>query len=299
MNPAKLERLFKGGVVKQPIDAKDYIYAAPRADLPAKFLNSNIGEIENQYQTGSCVANAACSSLEMIAPETIDLSRMFVYYNARAPYSNLRERDGGAYVRDGYKAIQILGVCLENIWDFIVPNVNLKPSALAYEKAKENTIPSYQRVQDIQGIKSALVQGNAVIFGIPLKNDFFYLRGPLENHDYKATGTDAGGHAMSIVGYDDALDGFIIENSWGTGWGDQGKCLIKYDIFSKYYFDVWTVADVNFKSTEPVKPEPEPEPVKPEPVKPEPEPVKPEPVKPEYTIWDAFKACCRKVFRKK
>ena len=34
-------------------------------------------------------------------------------------------------------------------------------------------------------------------------------------------GTERGGHAVCVVGY--RSDGrFIIRNSWGTGWGDQG-----------------------------------------------------------------------------
>jgi hypothetical protein len=32
--------------------------------------------------------------------------------------------------------------------------------------------------------------------------------------------TVQGGHAVSLVGYDES--GFIVRNSWGTGWGDKG-----------------------------------------------------------------------------
>ncbi|MCK5940863.1 MAG: hypothetical protein KAI24_02740, partial [Planctomycetes bacterium] len=36
-----------------------------------------------------------------------------------------------------------------------------------------------------------------------------------------------GGHAVTIVGYDDA--GFLAKNSWGKGWGDDGYCTILFD----------------------------------------------------------------------
>ncbi len=36
-----------------------------------------------------------------------------------------------------------------------------------------------------------------------------------------------GGHAVSIVGYDD--NGFIIKNSWGTEWGDKGYGWVSFD----------------------------------------------------------------------
>tara|TARA_R110002072_G_scaffold273219_1_gene433657 strand:- start:45668 stop:47050 length:1383 start_codon:yes stop_codon:yes gene_type:complete len=35
-----------------------------------------------------------------------------------------------------------------------------------------------------------------------------------------------GGHALTIVGYDDR--GFLVKNSWGS-WGDAGYCTVSYD----------------------------------------------------------------------
>lgn len=55
-----------------------------------------------------------------------------------------------------------------------------------------------------------------------------------------------GPHALTIVGYDDSVEydfngngviddiekgAFIFVNSWGTYWGDNGKCYIPYSIF--------------------------------------------------------------------
>ncbi|MCD6435139.1 MAG: hypothetical protein J7L15_01930 [Clostridiales bacterium] len=269
MNVEEIENKFVSGVVKQPEDSRDFIFRAPRAvSMPIRYKNPNIREIENQLSTGSCVANATCSSLEMMytqntqntqtTPRSLNLSRMFVYYNAREPYENLKEKDQGAYMRDGFKSINHLGVCSEDKWEFKVLQVNKKPSQEAYEVAKDNMLLKYERLQDITSIKIAVLNNQAVIFGIPLKSDFFRIKGPIATHNYEATGTNAGGHAMAIVGYDDELNGFIIENSWGTSWGDNGLALIKYDIFEKYYFDVWTATELDFeKSLTPVPTEPE------------------------------------------
>jgi C1A family cysteine protease len=35
-------------------------------------------------------------------------------------------------------------------------------------------------------------------------------------------------HAISIVGYDDALQLFKFRNSWGPGWGDHGYGYLRY-----------------------------------------------------------------------
>jgi len=43
------------------------------------------------------------------------------------------------------------------------------------------------------------------------------------------TGEKGGGHAITIVGYDDEGKFWICGNSWGTGWGENGWFKIAYD----------------------------------------------------------------------
>jgi len=38
----------------------------------------------------------------------------------------------------------------------------------------------------------------------------------------------AGGHAILIIGWDDAHDRFLIRNSWGAHWGEQGYGTLPY-----------------------------------------------------------------------
>ncbi len=46
------------------------------------------------------------------------------------------------------------------------------------------------------------------------------------------TGTESPNHAVLIVGYDDSMcsgnGAWIVKNSWGTGWGDNGYFYIQY-----------------------------------------------------------------------
>ncbi len=48
-------------------------------------------------------------------------------------------------------------------------------------------------------------------------------------------GPSFGGHAMLIVGYDDARDAFRVRNSWGTDWGDNGYLWMSYDSLTHPY----------------------------------------------------------------
>jgi Papain family cysteine protease/Repeat of unknown function (DUF5648) len=56
-------------------------------------------------------------------------------------------------------------------------------------------------------------------------SDFFAYRSGVYRH---VTGGLAGGHCVSIVGYDDAAGCWIAKNSWGAGWGDMGFFRIAY-----------------------------------------------------------------------
>ena len=49
-----------------------------------------------------------------------------------------------------------------------------------------------------------------------------------------------GGHAISIVGYNN--DGFIIRNSWGTRFANNGYTTLKYSDYGKL-LEVWTIVD--------------------------------------------------------
>jgi hypothetical protein len=43
------------------------------------------------------------------------------------------------------------------------------------------------------------------------------------------------GHVVAIIGYDDNQRCWIIRNSGGSGWGENGYFRISYDAFDQYY----------------------------------------------------------------
>ena len=67
----------------------------------------------------------------------------------------------------------------------------------------------------------------------------------------KPTESVQGGHAVTIVGYDEKKSGggaFLIKNSWGTDWGERGYGWIPMKYFVKQENadapladDIWTI----------------------------------------------------------
>jgi hypothetical protein len=88
---------------------------------------------------------------------------------------------------------------------------------------------------DINALKAALQKG-PLATTLDVYADFMLYSGGVYKH---VTGDDLGGHAVSIVGYDDNKKALIIRNSWGTGWGEDGFAYVSYDDVSGVGDETW------------------------------------------------------------
>ena len=268
-------------IVPDPVDRRDFIFRTTFGKLPTNVdLRCYAEDIEDQKMTGSCVANSTVSALELLLERNdrfFDLSRLFLYYNLRKPYAELHNVDEGSYLRDGFKSVSNLGICSEDVWGFDVSKVNAVPDYRSYTEALQHKVQKYERIPNtsmVLSTKAAIAKGYPVTIGLFLGQSFYNIYGHLHTHDYNGVDNDnVGGHAMVVVGYDDSLGGFIVENSWSKLWGDEGYFLLKYHVMEKDCQDAWVCTafdDMVFEDLWPI-PEPEPEP-EPEPDTPEPEP---------------------------
>jgi hypothetical protein len=74
-------------------------------------------------------------------------------------------------------------------------------------------------------MKDHIATYGAVTACMIVYQDFFSYRSGVYRH---VTGGVAGGHCVSLIGYDDAQGCWIGKNSWGAGWGDGGFFKIAY-----------------------------------------------------------------------
>jgi hypothetical protein len=113
-------------------------------------------------------------------------------------------------------------------------------------------IDTYAFARDMETLKWWLLNRGALIVGTIWTNGMFE---PDQNNVIHPTGSIAGGHAYILNEW--RKDGYIgFQNSWGNGWGVNGKAYISAEDFAKLlYFDGEVLASVELE-----KP-PEPEPV--------------------------------------
>jgi uncharacterized tellurite resistance protein B-like protein len=222
----------------------------PRVDL-RPFLT----DVENQGDTNSCAANAVAGAYEYLVKrhmgeDAYDVSRMFIYYNGRA-VDGIEGEDEGSVIGSLIEGLKQHGACSEETWPFEKELVNEQPSDEAYQEAARFLIEDCAVVPTtLQAWKSALADGYPVIFGISLFKSFDRQRQPgvvPMPSSREASRESHGGHAMLAVGYSDADRVFVVRNSWGTEWGDEGYCYIPYDYLCNPKFnngDSWIIRQI-------------------------------------------------------
>jgi len=210
--------------------------------------------ISDQLQTMSCVANAAADALEILTglkdPSNVtQLSRMFVYYNARnlGGNSNMNE---GCYIHNAFQSLKTLGICSEELWPFEEKNIYLQPNLLAYKQAYDNRITGAYRITSsgqsrLDDIVMSLDLNTPVIFGTGVSKEFTEAF----NVDkvWTTPNVSIGGHAMIITGYrkDNGLK-FYIRNSWSNSWGINGHTWFDANyILSNYTNDIWVATNMD------------------------------------------------------
>ncbi|MBR4326205.1 MAG: hypothetical protein IKP73_11835, partial [Bacteroidales bacterium] len=224
-----------GGYIASDNKSKAGFYKATlkASKLPQKVdLRSMMTAIESQGEIGSCTANAVAGAYEYLVRTTqgvdYDVSRLFIYYNARKS-QGLEEEDSGAMIEWLMAQMSKKGACSEATWPYKTKRFTKKPPKEAYEEAKNYTITKYEHVAtDLNTWKSVLAEGYPILFGIQIFPSFQTPRRGRISMPGKDEASD-GGHAMCCVGYSDPDQVFIVRNSWGEQWGDGGYCYIPYD----------------------------------------------------------------------
>lgn len=219
--------------------------------IPAKVdLRSQCPDVYDQGQLGSCTANAIAFLCEYdwIKQKKFEPyvpSRLFIYYNERMMEKTI-PYDAGATIRDGIKSLNSYGFVPESIWPYDIGRFTLPPSKDVYARALKEQVKDYGYIaQNIDVMRTTLAAGYPITIGFSVYQSFMsqtvaktgVVPMPSDSEDI------LGGHAVAIVGYDDAKKVWIVRNSWGKGWGDQGYFYMPYTYLIDHNLasDLWCV----------------------------------------------------------
>jgi C1A family cysteine protease len=107
----------------------------------------------------------------------------------------------------------------------------------------------YERANDFNECIDALNNGYPVIIGFDVYSSFItnsVSRTGMMPYPNTSRESLLGGHAVLIVGYNNATQRFTVRNSWGTSWGDKGYFYMPYQVIqnSRMSGDFWVIKSV-------------------------------------------------------
>ncbi len=236
------ERLYQGTHMMAP------------GSLPAQvdWRNKNgasyVTSVKNQGACGSCWDFATTAALE---------SYTLIHKNAPNTDLNLSEQvllscSGagncmtGGWIDQASDFLRDTGLPLESCNTYKAKD---DPCAYSCQDWKTSTykLDQWKWVAEtspvIDDIKNALNTYGPLVTTMTVYNDFFYYGGGI--YDY-GDGNWVGYHAVLIVGYDDPGQYFIVKNSWGPGWGENGFIRMAYStLLSQVGFGRDTIAYIS------------------------------------------------------
>jgi len=213
--------------------------------------------ISNQGRAGTCVANAWCDMLEILdglegADAVEQLSRRFLYWIARYLTGDT-DRDDGTFLRSAAHQLTKIGVVEEKWFEYsddpdylISGGKHASPELDLYTMASNNRIKAFYKPELADSLESylsslevAVRSNHPVVFGSPVSRAFTEARG-MQVFGPPDDSEVIGWHAMIIVGV--AFDGetrrWLLRNSWGKGWGENGHIKVTDD-YVLAFRDLW------------------------------------------------------------
>lgn len=250
------------------LDLRDLMYRAPLRSLPARWpLDADLkqllpayvksGRILNQGNEGACTGfGLACVTNYLYwlrhlggarspLPELVS-PRMF--YELAKLYDEWPGQDyDGSSCRGALKGWHKHGVCSAGLWPY-APDGKFKPPLAGWdEDATRRPLGVYYRVdkKSIVDMQAAIYEIGAVYVSAEVHDGWAMAAAALPtSHDklprMAPMTQKTGGHAFALVGYNER--GFVVQNSWGTGWGASGFAVLPYEDWVTNATDAWAVA---------------------------------------------------------
>jgi len=196
--------------------------------------------ILDQGQEGACTGFGLAATINHLYQRTEKerkVSPRMLYEMARKFDEWEGEDYSGSSCRGAMRGWQNMGACADDRW----PYRNGHAGELTADRAKDarNTTPgAYYRVSKRKEDYHTALNEVGVIYASAQVHrgwNSSQMRGARILQHPEPTG----GHAFAIVGYNS--EGFWVQNSWSSRWGDNGVALWSYQDWQENISDAWVV----------------------------------------------------------
>lgn len=227
-------RTYGLGAIPDKYDPRDYIYSAPTATAtyPGGYRLEPM-PIKNQNTIGSCVAQSIALIKETQeyyeTGKKVQFSVGWIY-----GYRLSNQHQGtGMIPKEALANLRNYGDVLfedfpENFEYAALQNLVNERKTKCLSNGSKYKISSYARVTSTTDVKSCIYDKKSPVMVICNIYDSFYNTNA-DGIVPTKSGALQGSHAMAIVGWTkiSGAEYFVVQNSWGEDWGDNGLCYIR------------------------------------------------------------------------
>jgi hypothetical protein len=239
------------------IDIRDWPYRPGLAPLADALVSCpDVPLVLDQGTEGACTGFALAAVINfLLARRGIDrrVSPRMLYEMARCYDEWPGEKYEGSSARGAMKGWVAHGVCTADTWPMsLLTRAHL--DAARADEARRTPGGAFYRVmhREIRDMHAALSEVGILYASLMVHQGWMAFDGATTTEvrweDDKGRhrlrlpviqrrGRADGGHAVALCGY--TGDGFIVQNSWGLGWGARGFALLPYEDWLMHATDVW------------------------------------------------------------
>jgi C1A family cysteine protease len=238
------------------------VTAAPTGDLSQYTCDLDQGNLGSCQSNGPAqafyVAMMVAVANGLIAVNAFVLARLWLYYGIRYLEGNLNT-DAGGNIGDAFRILAAKGVPNESSYPYDISRFKEWPGPELDREAfdsKGAVGANYHPIGStgsalITDVEKAITAKMAVVFGCLVSEEFCSSQPSGIIQAPKSQSDVAGGHCMTVVGYDHAAKKLKVKNSWGASWSDPtagpGCFWMSYSWFTDSTYgasDCWIVQAV-------------------------------------------------------
>ena len=252
LSPDERRRFFMPATFNRPVprtQAKASRYSAA-GSLPTKFdwrdVNGHnyVTGVREQKKCSSCWAISTAAALESSilitshTPDTeLDLSEQSLVSCDTNNFGCI-----GGFLDRTMSYLQTIGIPLETDAPYTSGETGIDGTCTAAMQQNTYRVTDFEHVAaSVESIKRALIQYGPLVTSYTIYEDFMYYESGVYTH---VEGFIEGLHAVTVVGYDDAEQSWIVKNTWGPDWGESGyfrirsgtnECEIEQDVYAIHF----------------------------------------------------------------
>lgn len=230
---AAQDNVFFPSVPGVPRMSRPTVGALPKAwDWRQVSGNNWLSPVRNQGGCGSCVAFAAAAALEVHRRietnrprDVVNVSEAGLFFIPERQ-CNPGDPRYGWHIPGALDFLLDQGICDEAQYPYSPVNQNAQ---LIDGNQLTLKITGYDSTSQVAQMKRWLCEEGPLITRFDVFEDFgVYWSGGATGVYSHVTGTNRGGHAVAVIGYDDTQSCWICRNSWGSTRGNDGCFRIAY-----------------------------------------------------------------------